>query len=161
MSTDAQLRAQAKYDRNNTRTVIMKLNISSDADILAKLDETENKQGYIKGLIRKDIRGESDVIPLDTLKLMLKSFGKKYNLSKVYLFGSYARGEASGESDLDLMVDGKFKDMKQYMNAIRYLQMMTGKSIDLVMEDAAMNDTSRFGKRFMEHVEEERVLVYG
>ncbi len=161
MSTDAQLRAQAKYDRNNTRTVIMKLNISSDADILAKLDGIDNKQGYIKSLIRKDIRGESDVIPMDAIKLMMKSFGKKYNLRKVYLFGSYARGEASSESDLDLMVDGKFKDMEQYINAIRYLQMMTGKSVDLVMEEAAVNDTSRFGKRFMEHVEGERVLVYG
>lgn len=29
----------------------------------------------------------------------------KYNVGKVYLFGSYARGEADGNSDVDLRVD--------------------------------------------------------
>lgn len=160
MSTDAQLRAQAKYDRNNTRTVIMKLNVSSDADILAKLDQVENKQGYIKDLIRRDIRGDESVLPMDSLKLMMKSFGKRYKLNRVYLFGSYARGEATSESDLDLLVDGKFKDMEQYLNAVRYLETMTGKNIDLVMESAAREDDSRSGRRFLEHVEKERVLIF-
>ena len=35
---------------------MLKLNKKTDADILAKLDETENKQGYIKHLIREDIK---------------------------------------------------------------------------------------------------------
>ena len=33
----------------------MGLNRKTDADILQKLSEVENKQGYIKDLIRKDI----------------------------------------------------------------------------------------------------------
>lgn len=44
-----------KYDKKNTRDIRLKLNKKTDADILEKLDSVENKQGYIKDLIRKDI----------------------------------------------------------------------------------------------------------
>ena len=46
---------QERYDRNNTVRVALKLNTKTDADILAKLEEVGNKQGYIKELIRKDM----------------------------------------------------------------------------------------------------------
>lgn len=54
--SEAQKRAQAKYDKANTKQVIMKLNKTTDADILEVLDQTPNVQGYIKQLIRDDIR---------------------------------------------------------------------------------------------------------
>jgi len=53
--TPAQLRADAKYSKTHTTRVGLKLNLKTDADILAKLDQVESKQGYIKGLIRADI----------------------------------------------------------------------------------------------------------
>ena len=55
MATEAQIRAQAKYDAANTRQVHLKLNLRTDKDVLARLDEVPSKQGYIKGLIRADI----------------------------------------------------------------------------------------------------------
>lgn len=55
MTTKAQLKAQAKYDKANTKQVMLKLNRTTDADILAKLAEVDNVQGYIKQLIRRDI----------------------------------------------------------------------------------------------------------
>lgn len=51
-------KAQEKYDAANTRAIKLKLNLKTDADILKKLDETGNIQGYIKELIRRDIKGE-------------------------------------------------------------------------------------------------------
>lgn len=55
MQTEAQKKAQERYDSANTVQIKMKLNRSTDADILARLDEVGNKQGYIKELIRADI----------------------------------------------------------------------------------------------------------
>ena len=55
--TDAQKRAVERYDGENTVQIKMKLNIKTDADILQRLSEVGNKQGYIKELIRKDISG--------------------------------------------------------------------------------------------------------
>ncbi len=55
MATDAQIKAQAKYDAENTRQVHLKLNRNTDKDVLEKLDEVQSKQGYIKRLIREDL----------------------------------------------------------------------------------------------------------
>lgn len=44
-----------RWDKENTRRVKFKLNIRTDADILAQLDAQENRQGYFKRLIREDI----------------------------------------------------------------------------------------------------------
>lgn len=49
-----------KYDRDNTTRLYIKLNKTHDADIIDRLDSVENKQGYVKELIRKDIRGENN-----------------------------------------------------------------------------------------------------
>lgn len=49
-------RAQAKYDKENTVSVRLKLNKKTDADILERLDGVKSKQGYIKALVREDMR---------------------------------------------------------------------------------------------------------
>ena len=56
MTTDAQKKATLKFDKNNTRQIKLKLNVHTDKDILERLDSVQNKQGYIKELIRKDLR---------------------------------------------------------------------------------------------------------
>lgn len=53
--TDAKREAIARYDAKATKQIHLKLNTKTDADILEKLEKTENIQGYIKELIRKDI----------------------------------------------------------------------------------------------------------
>ena len=45
-----------EYQRANNKQVKFNLHKVNDADIIQKFDEVENKQGYIKKLIRKDIR---------------------------------------------------------------------------------------------------------
>ena len=47
---------QTRYDKKNTQRVQLKLNTKTDADILEHLSKVSNKQGYIKGLIRADIK---------------------------------------------------------------------------------------------------------
>lgn len=54
-STEAQLRANAKYDSKTAKKFGLKFNIYTDADILDRLASVDNFQGYIKSLIRADI----------------------------------------------------------------------------------------------------------
>ena len=49
---------QARYDRAHTKQVVLKLNLKTDADILRQLEQCGNKQGYIKALIREDMKGK-------------------------------------------------------------------------------------------------------
>lgn len=44
-----------RYDRKNTTRLYIKLNNNTDADILEALSKIDNKQGYIKELIRADL----------------------------------------------------------------------------------------------------------
>ena len=57
----AQLRAQAKYDKDNTVQINLKLNKKTDADIIARLAAADNRQGYIKELIRLDILRDNSI----------------------------------------------------------------------------------------------------
>ena len=54
--TEAQKKATAKYDKNNTRIYSLKLNTNTDKEIIEVLDNTGNVQGFIKGLIREYIQ---------------------------------------------------------------------------------------------------------
>ena len=54
-STQAQKKASIKYATANTTRLGLAWNNKTDADIIAKLNEQESKQGYIKALIRADI----------------------------------------------------------------------------------------------------------
>lgn len=55
MTSESQIRAQAKYDANNTVRLSLKFNIRTDKDIIKWLWEQQSKQGSIKRLIRDEI----------------------------------------------------------------------------------------------------------
>lgn len=55
MATKAQIKAVRRYDDANTIKVALKLNKKTDADVIQRLQECGNKQGYIKKLIRADL----------------------------------------------------------------------------------------------------------
>lgn len=51
----ADSQAKIAWDSAHTTRIVMKLNNSTDAEILAKLASVPSKQGYIKQLIRADL----------------------------------------------------------------------------------------------------------
>lgn len=51
--------AAHKYNKANTVQVPIRLNKNTDADILEHLDSVQSKQGYIKELIRRDMKNRS------------------------------------------------------------------------------------------------------
>lgn len=52
---EKQQTAKDRYDARTAFYVRMKLNKGTDSDIIAKLEAVENKQAYIKALIRGDL----------------------------------------------------------------------------------------------------------
>ena len=47
--------AKKRWVRENTLMLGIRLNKNTDADIIKKLENVPNRQGYIKTVIRKDI----------------------------------------------------------------------------------------------------------
>lgn len=59
-SREVRLRAQKKYDeahREDYKAYYIKFNKATEADIIEFLESVKNKQGLIKELIRKEMRG--------------------------------------------------------------------------------------------------------
>ena len=54
-TSQAQREAVMRYDSENTTRIAIKLNNTTDQDIIDWLKSQKNKQGYIKSLIREDM----------------------------------------------------------------------------------------------------------
>ena len=71
------------------------------------------------------------------------------NLGSVILFGSYARGEATEESDIDIMVlGGKNFDPTDVFCIADELYDLSGKDVD-VYEEREINKSSEFYKNIL------------
>lgn len=58
MATQTQIDASNKFNKENTLCVLLRLNFSTDRDVIQKLESVPSKMGYIKELIRKDMKNE-------------------------------------------------------------------------------------------------------
>lgn len=55
MRSEAQRRAIVKYDKNNIKRIVLKLNVKTDSDIIQYLNTKDNINKYLKELVRDDI----------------------------------------------------------------------------------------------------------
>lgn len=55
-SSEAQKKASAEFNKRKTVHVALRLNIEKEKDIIDKLNSVPSKMGYIKQLIREDIK---------------------------------------------------------------------------------------------------------
>ncbi len=63
---------------------------------------------------------------------------RKFNVSRIGVFGSFARGESKEESDVDVLVEFKagFKTFDNYMDLKFYLEDIFSRNVDLVTVNA-------------------------
>ena len=52
----ARVKASIKYNQNNVKQIKINLNRKTDADIIDFLEQKDNVQGLLKGLIRKEMK---------------------------------------------------------------------------------------------------------
>ena len=161
MVSEAQLRAQAKYDKQNSQAFMLKLNRKTDADIIAKINHVPNRQGYIKNLIRNDLRSSGSVLSCEAIQYLILPSVKKYNLSSVILFGSYARGDAGPESDVDLIIDGgNYIGLLGYLDVKEDLEKSLGKKVDLIEQSALQKNAEYNSETFLRNLKRDMVILY-
>ena len=54
-----QVKAQMKYAEKNVKSYKLNLNVNTDTLLIAKMEKQDNKQGYLKSLIAKDIENKN------------------------------------------------------------------------------------------------------
>ena len=75
------------------------------------------------------------IFSIDELKQRIAPVAEKYGIRAVYLFGSYARNEATDTSDVDILIDrtgSKIKGMFDMGGLYSELREELGKDVDIV-----------------------------
>jgi len=105
------------------------------------------------------------VYTIEQLKNYIGPVANKYNLNAVYLFGSYARGDATDDSDVDILVDKSGTNLTGlYAMGGLYNDLCDAvdKKIDLVSLGALEQEsTVERTPWFIENVINEKVQIYG
>ena len=55
MATQSLMKYKAKYEKENVRQILLKLNRKTEPELLAWVEKLDNIQGYIKSLILADM----------------------------------------------------------------------------------------------------------
>lgn len=128
----------ASYNKKSYFPVLLRIP-KKEKDLVAKLKSAPSKNGYILGLIKSDVR--PNVLKLSAIKRTLKEILGKHQIKKIYLFGSYARGEATNESDVDILCDkGDISTLIEQGKLEEELEERLGKKVDLVFTTSYMDD---------------------
>ncbi len=91
---------------------------------------------------------------LDEIKEKTIPIAKKYGIKSMSVFGSYARGEANDESDVDIIIDkGQVQSLIRYNMFVEDLEKCLGCHVDVVT-------TGIDDKDFLTIIQKEAILIY-
>lgn len=94
------------------------------------------------------------IYTVEEIRRIAAPLAKQYGVSALYLFGSYARGEATAQSDIDLHVDrGQMTDMLALGGLYSDLERKLDKPLDMLT-------TQMLPEELLHTVRAEEVLLY-
>lgn len=112
--------------------------------------------GYKAVISFEDTRG-SNTLERESVLSMLKVYyicnKKELGIEKIGLFGSFARGEAKPESDIDIIITLTKPNLFLYSTITRQLETVFGRHIDLI------SSKSHLPEAFKEQIDQEVVYV--
>lgn len=98
---------------------------------------------------------EEMVLKTDTIKAGIFEVLCKHEVSACYLFGSYAKGKATGKSDIDLMVVTDIEGIEFYQ-IIDELENKLKKKVDLIRLETAIQNV-----KLMNEILKDGIKIYG
>ena len=102
-----------------------------EKEIIEKLSSVPSINGYIRSLLENDIHPAT--LTIAQIKERMLPVLAKHNIHEVYLFGSYARGEANNQSDVDIYCEaGDIRTLIDQGFLEDELVEVLGKEVDVV-----------------------------
>ena len=95
------------------------------------------------------------VLSLDLIKNAVSSVCQKYDVSAVYLFGSYAKSKARSDSDIDLMIVSGIEGI-EYYQLLNELETKLKKKIDLLRLETVIQNV-----KLMNEILKDGIKIYG
>ena len=129
------------YNRSNYRMFPFRVR-KDNKKVIEKLTSVPSMNKYIFDLIENDIN--PSVLTIKEIKERILPILLKHNIHDVYLFGSYARGEAKNTSDVDVYCEsGDIKTLIDQGFLEDELKESLGKEVDIVFVGSKMDDFFR------------------
>jgi predicted nucleotidyltransferase len=102
------------------------------------------------------------VYTIEEMKRLIIPILIKYGVDKAYIFGSYARGEATPESDVDILIKrGDIRTLFELGGLYYELEEILSKSIDVLTEETFTKQSiDEIDEEFYSEIVKERELVY-
>ena len=101
--------------------------------------------------------GRSDLLmcyTIDEIKSKILPIGQNYGVKSMSLFGSYARGEADDNSDVDIYIDkGEIQGLIQYFSFVNDLEETLQCHVDVVTTDIE-------DQEFLNRIKKDGVLLF-
>ena len=139
------------YNKNTYKMFPFRIR-KDDKEILDKLSSVPSMNKYIRSLIDNDVN--PSVLTIKQIKERILPVLAKHNIHKVYLFGSYARGEAKNTSDVDIYCEeGDIKTFIDQGFLEDELKEALGKDVDIVFIGTRLNDY------FKEQLEGDKIRI--
>jgi predicted nucleotidyltransferase len=92
---------------------------------------------------------------VNEIKNRISETVKQYGVGKVYLFGSYARGEAKPDSDIDLCIEkGNIHTLFELSGFCLDIERVLDNKVDVITTTGLTED-------FKKQIEQEMELLYG
>ena len=140
MSTNQQ-KYVSNYNKENYKMYQFRIK-KSEGKIIERLDSISNRNGYITSLIKEDV--EPSILSIKQIKERIKPVIEKHSIKNVYLFGSYARGEANRDSDVDIYCErGDVDTLWKHSAFCDELEEALGKKVDVVTIGSNMQEFFR------------------
>lgn len=103
------------------------------------------------------------VYTIEEIHKKIKPLAEKYNLSAVYLFGSYARGKADNESDIDLVIVSKGSEALGFAFYNLYDELAAvfdDVEVDLMTIEGLSANFTYIGQEVYKNFEKDKALLY-
>jgi predicted nucleotidyltransferase len=92
---------------------------------------------------------------IEEIKTIVEPIARKYGVERVYLFGSYARGDVTENSDVDLRIDkGSLKGLFALCGLYAEIEEALQMKVDILT-------TGSLEDGFLRKIQKEEVLLYG
>lgn len=114
--------------------------------------QISTRSSYLEKLIENDAV-KTGTLTREAIEYSVVSLAQEYGAKKVSLFGSFARGEETSESDVDILLEkGDIKGMK-VLEFESELAKRLGRKVDVIT-------TAGASERFLNKIRKDEVVLY-
>ena len=140
-----------KYNKSTYKMIPFRVR-KDDTKIINKLKSVDSMNNYIYSLIDNDVN--KSILTIRQIKERILPILNKHQINEVYLFGSYARGEANNKSDVDIYCEpGDIKTFIDQGFLEDELKKSLRKDVDVIFMGSTLDDF------FKEQLENDKIRI--